>query len=538
MTFMRKLARLGRSHRMVPLGRITIVVQGLLALAFVAYLLSNQGVRLPWNASTDTVEAVFSDAAGLNAGDEPTVLVAGVDVGKVSDVRYERGRAVVTLAIEDEHARGLLRSDARAQILPRSSLNDLEVDVDPGSAESPLAEGERIPERRTESAVQLDEVIATLDSDTRAWAQVLLGELRTGLRGKTSELASALRELGRVTEPTADVSAALAQRRRLLARLIGDLDVIFRALGDRGIELAATIRTGRQTLDVTAARGAELSETFRALPDTLASLDRALRAVGQLSVPLDPALERLGPVAERLPGALGSLRRFVPTGRELVNDLGPLTADGREPARELRRLLGRLGPASGSLAPSVRNLQGFLQAIDDNKEGIAPLGENFSGVFSTNDPNGPILRGLGYFEAFRCENFGFSGEMFPDCGPPPGAAGSQAGAPAGVEPAQLVLRALAEVCHGGDRVARNRAACLPIYYAPELVRELPHLPERELEKVRAELAFVLPGDRLEDLRRDVAGLLPRAQVARVLPSRSRVYDIWLAPLGRIAGGGR
>lgn len=534
MTLMRKLARIGESHRMVPLGRITILVQGLLAIGFVAYLLANQGVRLPWNASTFTVEAVFFDAAGLSPGDEPTVLVAGVDVGKVSDVRYERNRAVVTLAIEDERARELLRSDARAEILPRSSLNDLEVDVDPGSARSPLAEGRRIPERRTQSAVQLDEVIATLDSDTRAWAQVLLGELRTGLRGRTSELASALRELGHVTQPTSGVSAALAERRRLLTRLIGDLDVIFRALGDRGTELAATIRTGRQTLDVTAARGTELAETFRALPGTLASLDRALGAVERLSVPLNPALERLGPVAGHLPGALTSLRRFVPTGRELVRDLRPLTAGGREPARELRRLLARLGPASESLSPAVRNLHGFLQAVDRNKEGIAPLGENFSGVFSTNDPNGPILRGLGYFEAFRCENFGFSGELFPNCGPPPG----QAAAAARVEPAQLVLRALAEICHGGDRVARNRAACLPMYYAPELVRALPHLPERELAKVRAEMAFVLPGDRLEALRRDVAGLLPRSQVARVLPSRSRVNDVWLKPLRRLAEGDR
>lgn len=537
MRMLRRFLRLGESHRMVPLGRITIVIQGVLALAFVGYMLANQGVRLPWNADSYPVQAVFSDAAGLHPGDEPTVLVAGVDVGKVTDVRHERGRAVVTLSIEDRHARDLLRSDARAEIVPRSSLNDLEVDIDPGTARTPLEDDQPIAERRTQTSVQLDQVVATLDADTRAWAQVLLGELRTGLRGRTSELAASLRELGRVTRPTAEVSAALAERRRLLSGLIRDLDVIFGALADRGTDLAATIRTGRQTLDVTAAHETELADTFRALPGTLHSLDRALARVDALAVPLNPALERLRPAANRLPGALRALRRFVPTGRELVAELRPLTARGPASAREIRRLLERLGPDVQSLSPVVQNVLGVMTAIDRNKEGIAPLGENFSGVFSTNDPNGPILRGLGYFEVFRCENFGFSGELFPNCGPPPGAA-ARGEAAAQADPAQLVLRALAEVCHGGPRVARNRAACLPIYYAPELVRELPDLPESELAKVRAEIVFVLPGDRLEALRSDVERLLPRAEAARVLPEPRRVADVWLKPLARLRGADR
>jgi hypothetical protein len=49
----------------------------------------------------------------------------------------------------------------------------------------------------------------------------------------------------------------------------------------------------------------------------------------------------------------------------------------------------------------------ILRDVDRDRSGIGELGDNFSGVFSTNDANGPILRGLGFFERFNPADFGF-----------------------------------------------------------------------------------------------------------------------------------
>jgi hypothetical protein len=57
----------------------------------------------------------------------------------------------------------------------------------------------------------------------------------------------------------------------------------------------------------------------------------------------------------------------------------------------------------------VAQLLPVLQAVDRNKEGVGRLGENFSGVFSTNDANGAVLRGLGFFEEFNPANVGAPG---------------------------------------------------------------------------------------------------------------------------------
>ena len=526
MSFLRRLGSLGRGHRMVPLGRITIAVQAALAVGFVAYLLIGDGMRAPWS-DTYEVEVEFDDAAGLNAANEPRVSVAGVEIGRVSEVRYEDGKAIATLAIEEENARELLRTDASADISPRSALNDLAIDLTPGSARAPLRDGQRIVARRSESHVPVDELLGVLDADTRAWAQVLLGELEPALRGRSDELADGLRQLGTLTGPSRGVSRALAERRRLLVRLVGQADTIFRALGDSGPELAEVVRAGRATLEVTAGRQDEVSETLRLLPGTLAALDSAMREVQALAEPLDPALERLRPVARKLPGGLDALDGFVPTARALVRDLAPLASEGRGPARALRRAFASLGPTSLALVPTLRDLYGALAAIDRNKAGIKSLGENFSGVFSTNDVNGPLLRGLGYFESFRCENFGLSGDAFPACGPPAGAAGRtnapRAAGLRGLDSSQLVLVALLQVCHGNSLVARNEVACLVLYYTPEMVRLLPSLAAseaglRELERVQQILGQVLPEDAIDQLRESLSHLLSEQELGLVLPS--------------------
>ncbi len=522
MSHLRRIGQIGRSHRMIPLGRLVMVAQAVLALVFVGALLIADGLRAPW-ATTDFVELSVEDAAGLDADNEPLVSIAGVEVGEVSKIRYENGEAIVTLAIEDRAARDLLRADATADISPRSALNDLTVDLEPGTASRPLPEGIPITARRTESHVPLDELVGVLDADTRAWTQVLLGELEPALRGRSDDLAAGLRELGEATDPTRGVVAALAARERLLTRLIANADQVFAALAKSGPALAETVRAGRATFDITTARNEELASTFSRLPGTLAALDAALTETQELAGPLNPALDRLGPFAEQLPGAVDALDRFVPAARRLVTDLRGLTRDGREPIAELEGVLDRLGPTARGLTGGTEDLRTALAALDEEKAGIKTLGENFSGVFSTNDVNGPMLRGLGYFEAFRCENFGFSGQLFPECGPPPASTSRRPRGLKGLSPAQMILGGLLEICRGSDDLLRNELACLVAFYSPETARELASLAGTEsgrdlLGRARSTLGELLPAGEVDRLRERLGRTLGPSELEIVLPA--------------------
>lgn len=429
-------------------GRAAVALQIALALVLAGYLLLQQDPRLPWQDDY-VVELELADASGLTTEDRSRVTIAGVPAGRVGDVRYERGRAVARLRL-DEDTRGRLHAGTRATVQPRSALADLVVDLTPGDLRAPaLDDGDRIPAARAAGAVQLDRVLETLDTDTRAQLQLLLAGLDEALADtRGGRLAAALRALDPVRVSGGAVTRTLAERRVLLARLVGGLDTLTTALADRAVALERAVGTGRRTVQVTAARRAELAAAMDELPGALADVRRALTGVQRLAGPLDPALARLRPVARELPGALDGLREATPAARALLEELDTTATRSRAAVRSLRRTLERLGPAAAALDGPVRRTPSIVAAVDRNRDGIGLLGERFSGIFSTNDANGPILRGLGFFETFDPRNFGL----------PAGATAAQRTRAAG-----QVVRALTRVC-----LRENAIACLVRYLVPGL----------------------------------------------------------------------
>jgi ABC-type transporter Mla subunit MlaD len=86
----------------VPLGRLAIVVQIVVALAFIGYTLSKKSIRLPFASEAYQVQVIFPDAKGLDRLDEPAAAVAGTPVGRVTHVEYTDGRALATLTLDGE----------------------------------------------------------------------------------------------------------------------------------------------------------------------------------------------------------------------------------------------------------------------------------------------------------------------------------------------------------------------------------------------------------------------------------------------------
>ncbi|MGH2985583.1 MAG: MlaD family protein, partial [Solirubrobacterales bacterium] len=221
---------------------------------------------------------MLADAKGLDRVDEPGAAVAGALVGRVTGVSYEDGRAVATLTMDPE-MRGKLFADASAELRPASAIQNLIVNLDPGTPSlGALPDGEPIPAARTTAFVAFDELTGMLDADTSAYVQILIAEAERGLRGRESDLRAALTELAELTETATPVSRTLATRRRLLARLVGELDTVMTTLGERSAQLGAAVAAGDDTLAVTAGREAELAALTRALAPALAEAERSLDA--------------------------------------------------------------------------------------------------------------------------------------------------------------------------------------------------------------------------------------------------------------------
>src|SRR2546423_9510849 len=129
-----------------------------------------------------TISATFPTANNLMP--KSPVRIAGVNVGRVVGVSHLRAGepgAVVKMQIEDK---GLpIHKDATFAIRPRIFLEgNFFVDIHPGTPSAPsVHDGDRISGTRTRTPVQFDQILTSLQSDTRQNLRTLLYEYGTAV---------------------------------------------------------------------------------------------------------------------------------------------------------------------------------------------------------------------------------------------------------------------------------------------------------------------------------------------------------------------
>jgi virulence factor Mce-like protein len=373
---------------------VTIAAQVAAAVIAAGGLFVASGARLPFGEDHVIVEATVPDAAGLDTADHPTVTVGGVKAGAVDAVRFAPGdgTARVRLSLEASVANRLF-ADATVSIRPRSALQDLVVDVDPGDpAAGPLRS--RMIRAGAVAPVGYDRVLGVLDADTRAYAQVLLGTLRRVVAGREGPLRDALQRLPSTTDGMTRVARELATRRRDLARVVDQLDTILRATGRRGAQLTRVVRQARRTLAVTDARRDALSAAIAELPATLRRAEATFAGVARLAEPLRPALRALRPAARALPSGLRSVRALLPQLGGTLTDLDTLSAGATRPLRSLERVAHELGPASRELMAVVPLVDRVVRVVSSNQPVVRRMLEFWPGTLSSANSLAVVTRAI------------------------------------------------------------------------------------------------------------------------------------------------
>ena len=107
-----------RKHLVDFLAILALIV---VALGVAAVILANQRLTLPgWfpvlGQDFTEVQAELSTAQAVTPGQGQTVNVAGVEVGEISSVRLEDGKAIVTLKLEEDSVPVFGRSSTLASL--------------------------------------------------------------------------------------------------------------------------------------------------------------------------------------------------------------------------------------------------------------------------------------------------------------------------------------------------------------------------------------------------------------------------------------
>jgi len=177
-----------------------------------------------------------------------TVRVAGVRIGDIGAVELKDGRAIVRMDIDRKYE-DMVHTDATALLRPKTGLKDMFIQLDPGTDGAPVAkENWTIPVDSTSPDVNPDEILSTLDSDTRDYLRLLISDLGRGLKGRNGDL----RDLFRRFEPThrdlAAVNGAIAERRTNLRRLITSLNQLNGELASHDDDIAGLVTASSAVL--------------------------------------------------------------------------------------------------------------------------------------------------------------------------------------------------------------------------------------------------------------------------------------------------
>jgi phospholipid/cholesterol/gamma-HCH transport system substrate-binding protein len=390
---------------------VTMAVLAVVGLVVGGYIFSQQNVTFPaWvpgaGEETHRLDARFATAAGVMPGQGQAVTIAGVSVGKVTGVRLDRGQAVVRMALEAKYA-GRVHPDATLLLRPKTPLKDMIVQLDPGTAASgpSLKDGAELSVEATEPDVDFDQIIAMLDTDTRAQLASLLGNAGTAIGGSGGRaLARALRRFEPLARSSARASRLLAQRGTMTRRLISNVGRITEELGGTDAQLTAFVQQNDALFRRFANQNQNVGATIRRLPGALRASTDALVKAGRLSTTLSTALPKVRPATKGLAPALRQVRPFLQTTRPVLEkQLRPFAREARPVARRLKPAVKVTADAAPGLTRTFGVLNDLFDAMayDPPGDGVGQqsylfylpwAAHNTNSALSTQDALGPMRR--------------------------------------------------------------------------------------------------------------------------------------------------
>jgi phospholipid/cholesterol/gamma-HCH transport system substrate-binding protein len=402
------MSRALRAHIRDVLAIIALVLAGLFA---VTVILVNQRASLPsWVPLIGTdrfaLSADFSTAQAVTPGQGQSVDISGIKVGEVTGVKLEDGHAVVSMEVDNKYA-SLIHTNASLLLRPKTGLNDMVVEVDPGTQSAPeIKEGSTVPLASTQPQVNPDEILASLDADTQQFLKLLLANGAEALdpaKGRDVELSNALRRLDPFARDISEISGALVSRRQNIANAIHNFQLLSTELGNRDQDLTDFVDSSDAVLASFAKEQASIRSSVRELPGTLKEAKGALTGANQFALQSGPALKKLLPGAKATGPALRSLVPFFQqTAGPIQNQIRPFTQQVKSPVTHVAQISQGLGVATPGLRTGFTNLNQGLNSLAYNPPGsqegflfyVPWLNHNLNADYLLQDAYGPIRRGL------------------------------------------------------------------------------------------------------------------------------------------------
>lgn len=305
--------------------------------------------------STVTYHAMFTDASTIQAGDQ--VMVAGVEVGRITGVRLAGTRALVSFAVDHpEH----LTSRTRAAIAFQNLFGNRYLALSNTAEGRPLPAGATIPASRTTPALNLTALFNGFEPLYQALTPSQVNQLTANI---VSTFAGEGGTIGNLVDETAQLTANLAQRGQVIDAVVTNLSALAQLVASHDTQLA-------QLIDNFDALASDLGGESQLVSSSLASAASATSSLSSLVGAVQPSFEH-------------SVTGLTAVAGTLVHDQGAL--DG---------LVAALPGLSSALARVGQNGTFFkVYLCEDTVSGVSGYG--YQGPGGTGLYLGPLDELLG-----------------------------------------------------------------------------------------------------------------------------------------------
>jgi phospholipid/cholesterol/gamma-HCH transport system substrate-binding protein len=399
-----------KSGRRRPMSKFAAGVIGIVVLTLFVY----GGFTKFANPFASHFTVYFISPSSNSLRPNSLVRIAGVNVGKVTTITTDPGYAKIAIDMQNN---GLpLHTDATFWIRPRIFLEgNFFVDVSPGTPSAPtISSGHVFPIQQARLPVQIDQVLNTLQADTRKNLQILLKEYGTGVYVGGDAFNRSIPYWLPAYKSTAIVQHdLLGLQPHDLSNAIYAQGTVSGAFNSHPQALQSLITDFNTTALAFARESGALQNTVAQLPPTLAAatpafnaLNAAFPPVRALARALLPGVNSTGPAIDASLPFINQLRLLVQPSelQGLTQDLVPtVPALANLTNQTIPLMRDQVRPASSCVVQNVIPWSN-LQINDSNfnaSNGFPPhpayiedlqLLPGIAGESRTFDANGPVIR--------------------------------------------------------------------------------------------------------------------------------------------------
>lgn len=282
----------------VQVGIIGVAVSVMIVIATLQY------DQLQFISGGTEYQAEFVDAGGLTEGD--SVMLAGIDVGKVSEIELEGNHVLVTFSVED----GIALGDAtEANIKTETVLGKKALQVLPLGNET-MDVGATIPLARTTSPYSLNEALGDL---TTTVSELDTDQVNEAFKAMSGALENTPPELRSALEGMTRLSQSINSRDESLQELLSRAEGVTGILADRSEQINSLIVDGNKLF-------AELDRRRHAISQLIVNVSAVSR---QLSGLVQDNQEQMKPTLDQLNHVVGILQKNNDNIAKALDGLAP-----------------------------------------------------------------------------------------------------------------------------------------------------------------------------------------------------------------------